>query len=330
MGKTCKAITKAGKHCKRTARESGYCFVHEPKTSHTVSHSGKLPEGFNTDSETRRFSERKGFKPFPKALQRNEISEDLKNSLWNVFADSCLAPNTQSYESYKQIPIERFLRDLWTDLLKNPVDSLPCVLYSPTSNLSSDIRIVRKIYFEKFKWYELYDFVEYTLNYFECSILVYRVNLVLSHELSAFRFVGGVITDVTKEEEIEILKQEIFDDRFSGVSQHLESALKLMSDRRNPDHRNSIKESISAVEAIARIIAKDEKATLGQALSILEKSGGLHKALKEAFQKMYGYTSDEGGIRHSMLSEPSLTSDDAKFFLLSCTSFIHYLKAKLL
>ena len=45
--------------------------------------------------------------------------------------------------------------------------------------------------------------------------------------------------------------------------------------------------------------------------------------------KLYGYTSDEGGIRHAMLDEPNLTSADARYFLLSCTSFVNYLKAQL-
>jgi len=51
--------------------------------------------------------------------------------------------------------------------------------------------------------------------------------------------------------------------------------------------------------------------------------------LKEAFSKLYGYASDEGGIRHAMLEEPTLSAADAKFFLLSCTSFINYVKSKL-
>lgn len=52
-------------------------------------------------------------------------------------------------------------------------------------------------------------------------------------------------------------------------------------------------------------------------------------AFKEGFVKLYGYTSDEGGIRHAMLEMPDLTAADAKYFLLSCTPFTNYLKSKL-
>lgn len=80
---------------------------------------------------------------------------------------------------------------------------------------------------------------------------------------------------------------------------------------------------------MARIVAESPKATLSDALKAMEKSGTLHPALKEGFMKLYAYTSDEGGIRHAMLDEPNLTAADARYFLLSCTSFVNYLKSQL-
>jgi hypothetical protein len=138
-----------------------------------------------------------------------------------------------------------------------------------------------------------------------------------------------VFTDITSEQEIEMLQQAIDASDFPAVSSHLKRALTLMSDKEHPDYRNSIKEYISAVESLAKTITGKPKATLGEALKILEVSGKLHPALKSSFLNLYGYTSDEEGIRHAMLSEPNLTAYDAKFFLLSCTSFINYLKSKI-
>ena len=80
---------------------------------------------------------------------------------------------------------------------------------------------------------------------------------------------------------------------------------------------------------MARIVSNDLKATLRDALSAIEKGGTLHSALKEGFLKLYGYTSDEGGIRHAMLEEPNLNAADARYFLLSCTTFTNYLKAQI-
>ena len=184
-------------------------------------------------------------------------------------------------------------------------------------------------YFKKCEWYEVYDFMEVTINYFKIPGLVTQVNSILERELSGYRFVGGVFTDIINKQEIKMLEQTISDTEFPAVPLHLKRALALMSDKENPDYRNSIKESISAVESLAKTITGKPKATLAEALKVLESFNKLHPALKNSFLSLYGYTSDEGGIRHAMLSEPDLTAADAKFFLLSCTSFINDLKSKI-
>ena len=104
--------------------------------------------------------------------------------------------------------------------------------------------------------------------------------------------------------------------------------MQLLSDKTNPDYRNSIKESISAVESFCCILAKDSKATLGRALKVIEKEHSLHAALKNSFRSLYGYTSDADGIRHALLDEDNLKQEDAIFMLVSCSSFINYLIKK--
>jgi hypothetical protein len=101
-----------------------------------------------------------------------------------------------------------------------------------------------------------------------------------------------------------------------------------LSSKVNPDYRNSIKESISAVEAMARVVTGDQKATLGDALKTLETRGALHPAMKEAFSKMYGYTSNAEGIRHALVSESNVTQADARYFLVVCSAFVNLLKAQ--
>jgi hypothetical protein len=117
---------------------------------------------------------------------------------------------------------------------------------------------------------------------------------------------------------------------FDAINIHLKSAIALLSNRKNPDFRNSIKESISAVEALCIIITNDKNATLGKALSIIEKDHSLHKSLKSAFSSIYGFTSDSSGIRHALIeNDIPLFFEDAKFMLVSCSAFINYLKSKM-
>lgn len=153
-------------------------------------------------------------------------------------------------------------------------------------------------------------------------------NGVLESDLSTYRFVRRRITQITSEEEISEI-DEALETPIKPVRTHLENALKLFSDRKSPGYRNSIKESISAVEAICRLITKNKKATLGQALKEVENKVGMHGALKSAFSSLYGYTSSAEGIRHALLDEKaSLSSEDAKFMLVSCSAFINYLVSK--
>ena len=101
-----------------------------------------------------------------------------------------------------------------------------------------------------------------------------------------------------------------------------------MARKPTPDYRNSIKESISAVEAICAAITGDSKATLGEALKVIDSEAPLHGALRSAIEKLYGYTSDADGIRHALMTETKLEQEDAIFMLVACSAFVSYVIAK--
>lgn len=275
------------------------------------------------------FSERKGLKPSRETIQTDGMNDDLRNSLWNALQLTVWDSDDFLYDRYGKMPkIDDFSAHLWFRYFKKPIDQRPSFIYSDRSR-----RILGEIrdYFFSAEWNEVYDFLEFvvgTLNR-EKPALSQILNRILEIEMSAFRFVEGRLVDIAGAEERQMLEEALGDTRFASVASHLDRALALLSDRKQPDHRNSIKESISAVEAMARILSGHDKATLGEALKALEKQGKLHAALKDGFSKLYGYTNDENGIRHAMLDEPNLTQADAKYFLLSCTSFVNYLKSAL-
>ena len=101
-----------------------------------------------------------------------------------------------------------------------------------------------------------------------------------------------------------------------------------LSDRLTPDYRNSIKESISALESIAKVISKNPKDSLGAALDKIKGKLKIHPALERGFKQIYGYTSDTDGIRHALTEETTCDFADAKFMLVSCSAFINYLVIK--
>jgi hypothetical protein len=270
------------------------------------------------------FSERKGLKPVSEIIQIDSMNTELRNSLWSSLDIMLWSTKNFLYSDYGSSGyIESFSKRLWFNYFKKPVDSRP--------NTSEQILTEIRRYFFSCQWNEVYDFIEFVVWQEEESKprLAEFMNIILERELSGYRFVAGQLVDITSPQEIQMLEETLRDTRFAGVSGHLKCALERYADREKPDYRNSIKESISAVESMAREVSGKTKATLVDALKAIESKGALHPALKDGFIKLYGFTSDEQGIRHAMLNEPDITAADARFFLLSCTSFVNYLKAKM-
>lgn len=275
------------------------------------------------------FSQRKGIKPVAEIAQVGAMNDELRNSLWNALDTAFWSAEGFVYGRHGDYgDIEDFSRILWSHHFKKPVDSRPGRgLPSRGRQILAQIRE----YFFGCEWNEVYDLLEFLVRIYakDKPRLPDFLNQILTRELAGYKFIDGILVDITDPQESQMLAEALADTRFAPVRFHLERALNLLSDRKQPDYRNSIKESISAVEAMARVVSQNPKATLGEALKVLEKKGHLHPALKDAFSKLYGYTNDDDGIRHAMLEEPNLNQSDAKYFLLSCTSFTNYLKANL-
>ena len=156
------------------------------------------------------------------------------------------------------------------------------------------------------------------------------INNLFEKEYVGYRFINGIITSITDNNEINSINSAI-EIEYENVSNHLIKALEKISDRNTPDYANSIKESISAVESMCSNYLKVSKGTLGEMLNKLETSGiPIHPALKKSFQSLYGYTSDASGIRHGgKLGDESATFEEAEFMLVACSAFVNYLKGNI-
>jgi len=274
-----------------------------------------------------RFSERMGKKEINVQIQRDILSDELKNSLWTVYLEITLRNKSERkvFQDYSEKSV--FFRVLWIDFFKRPIDNLR-ISYGEVNYYEAN-QVVRDWYF-KAEWHEILDFIEFCVNY-DKDKFANIFNGFLKRELSAYRFIDGKICEINSEEEIAEVELAINqNDTFKPVKTHLKTALNLFSDLKNPDYRNSIKESISAVESMCKLILKDNKTTLRQALKEIEKRHKIPGALQAAFSSLYGYTSNEGGIRHALLEEEiEIQVEEARFMLIACSAFINYLKSKI-
>jgi len=271
-----------------------------------------------------KFSERMGIIKAKNIVQLEKMDNELRNGLWNGFKIHYL----DKFNEYliKETKYEKFLKTLWMDFFKFSLSTLPEQTYDVKNNLQR--------WFSQWKWYEVYDFIEAVSNTKSpnnSNSFRKFCNGVLEKEMSGYRFVNKKIAPITNDSEISEIDLAIETSETAsliGVKTHLESALKKLADRDNPDYRNSIKESISAVEAIAKAISNNERDSLGGALDKIKGKINLHPALERGFKQIYGYTSDADGIRHALTEKSECDFEDAKYMLVASSAFVNYLIVK--
>ena len=272
----------------------------------------------------KRFSERYGFIKVRDTFQIENIDNGLKNRLWNQFRTFYIDSITLGvYPREKHIGLKddyNFFIQVYDEFFKSS--------NKPTSHMQFLTDELKK-YFFNMTWYEIYDFIEYISEIYhnkEINIQFREsVNQVLEAEISGYRFVDNCIAPIIDEVEIKEV-EEALECQYTPVRQHLSNALELLSDRENPDYQNSIKESITAVESVAKIITRKET-DLASCIKVMDID--LNKQFKTSMINLYGWTCKEDGIRHGHTKEELKTSfEEAKYMLVSCSAFVNYLIAK--
>ncbi len=252
-------------------------------------------------------------------IQIKSMDSKLRNRLFNFYA-SIIKINYYKYDSMIAYTLDKIGKEV-------------SVNYTNATTLYD-------IFHDEASWYMPYEIIEYSLEYiFNADTadiygyyndLVSKLNNILSEEKSGYRFVDQQFIPITNNNELEEIKNAMHSS-FESVNSHIKKALNLYSDHKNPDYENSIKESISAVEAMCCIITgmTGSGATLGAALKKLEENGVfIHQAMKSAFNQLYGYTSDQAGIRHGGINFVNAPEEDARYMMVSCSAFVNYLKNK--
>ncbi len=261
----------------------------------------------------------------PLSIQIDDMRDELRNSIWNFILDVVDEPSSTAMTKSK--------KDLFADgFFKVPKDQVPTYPRDRFWGWARDR-------YKALSWYEVYDLLEFVVE--NCELLsdsienrddlFAMVNWVLQRENSGFRFIQGVLSPISSEAEVATIEQAVIGAHkagLDGVRTHLITALQLLGQKPEPDFRNSIKEAVSAVESAAKCIGGVQGGGLDAALKVLAEKADLHPALVKGFNALYGYSSNEGGIRHAILEEKKVGYDEAKFMLVACSAFVHFLISK--
>lgn len=263
------------------------------------------------------FSDRMELSP-KRTIQIKTIDNRLRNRLYNF------------YDKWLQNKV------IDNDLNEFILDKMGIKIGDKLSNFKK----IEALIYDPYNWYYSYDVLEYALEYIYMkdpfdqrgffNEYVKELNIILAEEKSGYRIIDRQFVPIVDDEELKEIQNALHSE-FDAVDQHIQKALMHYSDRDNPDYENSIKESISAVESMCCIISgmSGANATLGAAIKKLEENGvKIHPAMKSAFSQLYGYTSDQNGIRHGGIDFVNAPEEDARYMLVSCSAFVNYLKDK--
>jgi hypothetical protein len=267
-----------------------------------------------------KFSDRMGYTQAPKEFQIESMNDELRNSLWNWLYETIAVDRIKSIATLKK------------DYFKIPIDS---------DFFNEDSLDEIKGRFMSNKWYEPYNIIEFTfqsivsylhsLNKLRLENVAIRLNKILERELSGYRMVEGLLVRITDEEEVKSIRNAMSEPASSGMdgaSQHIKKALSLLGKKPEPDYANSIKESISAVESVCKLITGEKSGGLDKALAKLDAQVSFHAGLKKGFLSLYGYTSDQDGIRHAILEQKDIGFAEAKYMLVTCSAFVNFVLEK--
>jgi hypothetical protein len=262
------------------------------------------------------FEQAEGAEPLPAQLQLRTLSPQLRSALWALVFE--IINRGAGRNPYVSEPWGRILKADHVFRLHRPVDE-----FSP---YHKDVCDGLKPMFMTADYIQVFGFLQFVIREAECPpAFAQAVNGCLELSRAAYRVVDETIVPIGSEQElatIETAFADIASAEFNGARAHLRKAAEELTAGHYAD---SIRESINAVEATARVL--EPSGSLNGALGRLEKSAGIHKALKHGFANLYGYTSDEKGIRHALLDDGTAKVDeaDALFMIGACAAFVSYL-----
>lgn len=281
------------------------------------------------------FSERYNYVKPSDVIIRERITPELQNAICSCYDQ--LDNDLRDIRSYGYAADEDYMemeKFLWTYFLNQR-----------EAKFSNDrtYHVVATLFVEdpKNAWYKKLDIIEVSIRYLrEKGRNDYKINDCTNRFISAlnsaferlhfaYRIVDDEIVEINSQEEIQSIETAL-KEAPENIKEHLSRALENYAKRPEGDYRNSIKESISAVEAWCR--EKTGENTLGAALNRLESNGiVIPPILKQAFDKLYAYTNQKDtGIRHALMDTSYVPqAEEAMFMLVSCCTFLNYLNRKI-
>jgi AbiJ N-terminal domain 4 len=244
------------------------------------------------------FEQAEGVEPLPSQLRPKEISQELSALLWAMVYDSIVKTSDR-----------RSLGINWSQLL---FDYHVSREHRPADEYTNDgipaIQKLKGIMLSR-NYVQVFGFLQFVIRHRECPLgFQERLNFTLTEGRAAYRILDkDTIVPIGSEVELQTLERAFVDlseSEFQGARAHLREAGAALT---AADYSASIRESIHAVESVARTLWPANK--LSDALDKLERITTIHGALKKvSFQSTATRAMRKAlGTRYLMSRRPRLT-----------------------
>lgn len=266
------------------------------------------------------FEQAEGAEPLPSQLKLREVSQELRAVLWRVVYDSFEKHKEYEYMSGAHI------KDPWRWALRG-------LHVYRDHKMADDFRTSfekhveqARIVFENGNYLAIFGWLQAVMRQGAPYNFAEQIDSALKYCRAPYRVLDArTIVPVGSDAELATLERAFADlaaSEFHGARAHLRKAAELLTEGKWPD---SVRESIHAVESVARVL--EPSGEFSKAIAKLERTAKIHGAMKAGFGSLYGYTSDEKGIRHPLLDDGNAGVDehDALFMIGACASFVSYL-----
>lgn len=219
------------------------------------------------------FSQRYGYEPLPEPMRPEEISDDLRREIWNAVRATLIEKRQFGYydDDYSFcVSDSKFIERVLGRFTKRAEDEIQTE-YKTVMNYFQ--HVVTKSRFDRLRHLieimiderrEAHEFVERINNSFKKNAAAYW----LDTSLRPYRFVP-----CASKEQGEATRQAIETIReggMDGASEHLRKAAERINAQ---EYGDSMRESVHAVESVARRIAPGKRRSLASALDSLENAG---------------------------------------------------------
>jgi len=275
------------------------------------------------------YDQRYGRTPLPEPMKPGEISLELSNNLQDLLA-YILEENSFQVE----FGTHHYLKEHTQEIIKSVLakfNDKPRIDFKEYTEKSLSFIVDDLLAKLKFNWS-----AERTLRFFEHFMDAYSpmaevIELLLKKHAAPYILMKEKgyhrfhpISLEAEREAIGTSFNVLSSFGHNAATRHLAEASQALN---KGNYNGAVRESINAVESVAKIVVADDKATLGKALANLERNNiYIHPALKKGWSELYGFASDESGIRHA--SRDGMDKVDqflAIYMFGACASFAAYL-----